>query len=653
MSSRSGPCARRLVPPVLALVLLLSLPLPVSAQNPVDPDFSFVEFLCPEFQLLTAPLGNGDPLGDLGIVVHCYDDTGTPLPGIPGSAFEIVNWTGTMVEWAPQNLSPLTTDDEGRIFLTEPFAASATLVHGIIAVVVDYGGEIVVLDDGGSGFPVEFRTPDLNHDGDVGFFDVPLMAAAFDCCEDTEECLRADFNGDGCVTLADQVIFAEYLHGLKRGARAAKAAADVDTTLFAGCIQRDFDDDGLATTLRDTVILMAGQTTSFKLLARDFVCLSGVEFEMTLPPGLQILGSPLAVSPFTDLQQHPPTVGDVRLTMTAPYVTSGPVFMCEFLLQATTPGIYLTEDFTFDGAVFADCHEPPREITACIGTPTPCEMSYLTQQFDQFISCPGNDLTLPDTVTVVMRDQGGNGVPGLPAAGFRVSLSDTAGSGRANTYALTALADTTDPNGELDFLFYPRGTCRWPDACLGLDIDIRYEGCDLKIHKTVQTLNLVRWDPLDGLDDLIDDEDIAVWEGHKLTRNWCLDLVRAYRCPVVTQASLDIVQGHYLDGCDVSDVPDPAGAASAWLRQNVPNPFNPTTEIRIALPVATERAEVTIHDLKGRIVRRLWDGPLPSTTQIMMWDGRDAGGRAVGSGVYLARLRALGRTETVRMALLR
>ena len=40
-------------------------------------------------------------------------------------------------------------------------------------------------------------------------------------------------------------------------------------------------------------------------------------------------------------------------------------------------------------------------------------------------------------------------------------------------------------------------------------------------------------------------------------------------------------------------------------------------------------------------------------TSRLDWDGRDTGGRPVGSGVYLARLRTLGRTESIRMALLR
>ena len=653
MSSRSSPRGCRPVLPALTLVVLLLLSAGICrAQNPVDPTQSFVEVLC-DFNLVTFP-GSGDPLGDLGLIVHCYDDLGLPLEGIPGSVFSIVNLSGTMVEGPKPVLSSLATDAEGRIFLTERLNASATLVHGAVAVEVSIGGEDVLIDNGGDGVPVEFRTPDLNHDGLMNIFDVAVLASVYGCCEDTEACLQCDYDGDGCVSLADKAIFDDYFYGLlKRDSAAPLGIAAVDTTLFSGCIQLDFDDDGDPATLRDEVVLGPGGMVGLRLLAKDFACLTGADFELVLPPTLTKIGSVSVFAPFRDLTEHPAPPGSVRASMTAPYVTTGPAFMCQILLQSTIGGVYRTDDFDFTSAIFSDCYYPPREVTACIGTPTPCEMSYLEQDNDQFISSPGNGLSLPDTVTAVMRDQTGAPVSGLPAGGFHVTLSDTAGSDRADTYSLTALADATGANGRLRFLFEPRGTCRWPDACLGLDIEIRYEACSLNIHKTVQTLNLVRWETGDGAADLIDDDDIDAWTVAKFTRDWCLDLVQTYRCPVVTQASVDIALAHYLDGCAVSDIPDPPSGTMVRLHQNTPNPFNPATELRLTLPAPVEHAVLTIHDLKGRLVRRLWDGPLPEGTSRLDWDGRDTGGRPVGSGVYLARLRTLGRTESIRMALLR
>jgi hypothetical protein len=89
---------------------------------------------------------------------------------------------------------------------------------------------------------------------------------------------------------------------------------------------------------------------------------------------------------------------------------------------------------------------------------------------------------------------------------------------------------------------------------------------------------------------------------------------------------------------------------SLVLMPNRPNPFNPATEIRFALPSDLGDAPVslTVHDLAGRRVRGLPQvagmGPGPHA---VVWDGRDDGGRSAPSGAYLVRLRA-GEAAAVR-----
>lgn len=636
---------------ILIVLVLFSTTL-CQAQNPVDPYLSYADILC-DLTLITTPDGQGDPLGDLGLIVHCYDVMGEPIAGLPGSAFRIVNQTGTMVEFGSPDLAMIATDDQGRIFLTETLEASATLVHGSIEVVVSVGGQDVTIDNGGGGLPVEFRTADLNFNGSVDLVDITIFGAAFGCCEDTEACLQCDYDGDGCVSLTDHVIFSSLLYGKRNGAGVplAKTTTSRSTALFAGCIQRDFDDDNDPSTLREEITLMPGEVFSLKLLAKDIACLSGVDFEMALPPSVSFF-SISGLTPFRDLRQHPAPPGWIRATMTAPDISSGPVFMCQFMLQSTTGGLYSTDDFTFGDVLFADCAYPPNEVEACIGTPTPCDVSFLEQGSGHFISCPANDLSQNDIVTAVMRDQDGNPVPGLPAGDFRVYLHDDLGSGRADVFKMTPLAGTTDADGRLDFLFEPRATCRWPDACLDLGINVRYEGCSLDIDKFVQTLNVVRYDGV-GQIDRIDDDDLDVFRMAKFSQDICLDLTHRYRCPVVTQASIDIVTAHLLHGCDVTDVPDLPGDASVWLEQNIPNPFNPTTVFRLNLPTPTKHALLEVYDLRGQTVCTIWSGPLPAGDSRFSWNGRDAGDRAVGSGVYLARLTALGQKSSIRMVLLR
>ncbi|RMF62199.1 MAG: choice-of-anchor D domain-containing protein, partial [Calditrichaeota bacterium] len=95
------------------------------------------------------------------------------------------------------------------------------------------------------------------------------------------------------------------------------------------------------------------------------------------------------------------------------------------------------------------------------------------------------------------------------------------------------------------------------------------------------------------------------------------------------------------------------------LAQNFPNPFNPTTQIDYELPA---RANVTlaIYDIRGRLVRRLLDGEdKPSGTHSVFWDGKDASGNSVSSGVYFYAIRIsaaeTGKTfvQTKKMTLLK
>jgi hypothetical protein len=99
----------------------------------------------------------------------------------------------------------------------------------------------------------------------------------------------------------------------------------------------------------------------------------------------------------------------------------------------------------------------------------------------------------------------------------------------------------------------------------------------------------------------------------------------------------------------VNEVPAPP---SLTLDQNYPNPFNPTTVITFTLP---ERlfVNLSIFDLKGRLVKTLVDEPLAAGFKDVTWDGRDRRGNAVSSGVYFCRLRAGKEWLTRKLVLLK
>ncbi len=84
----------------------------------------------------------------------------------------------------------------------------------------------------------------------------------------------------------------------------------------------------------------------------------------------------------------------------------------------------------------------------------------------------------------------------------------------------------------------------------------------------------------------------------------------------------------------------------------VPNPFNPATQIRFALP-AEAAVSLRVYDVAGRLVRTLVGGRLPAGEHAAYWDGRDDGGRSSASGTYLARLVVDGVPAVRTMTLLR
>ena len=76
-----------------------------------------------------------------------------------------------------------------------------------------------------------------------------------------------------------------------------------------------------------------------------------------------------------------------------------------------------------------------------------------------------------------------------------------------------------------------------------------------------------------------------------------------------------------------------------FLGDVLPNPTSGGAALRYGLPRPTE-VRLSVHSAAGTLVRTLKSGVLPAGCDRASWDGRDAGGRAVGAGVYFMRLEA-------------
>ncbi len=96
----------------------------------------------------------------------------------------------------------------------------------------------------------------------------------------------------------------------------------------------------------------------------------------------------------------------------------------------------------------------------------------------------------------------------------------------------------------------------------------------------------------------------------------------------------------------------PLPSAVSILDQNFPNPFNPSTMIAFELEAAG-RAKLDVFDAAGRFVKTLVDETLPAARHEVNWNGKDASGRSVASGVYFYSITANGLRDTKKMILLR
>lgn len=101
----------------------------------------------------------------------------------------------------------------------------------------------------------------------------------------------------------------------------------------------------------------------------------------------------------------------------------------------------------------------------------------------------------------------------------------------------------------------------------------------------------------------------------------------------------------------VAGVEDPAASALRFTGLT-PNPFRGDVRIAFTLP-APGVARITVHDVSGRLVRRLADDEFSAGSHVARWDGRLEQGRPATAGVYLVRLEAGGQVRSARIVRVR
>lgn len=123
---------------------------------------------------------------------------------------------------------------------------------------------------------------------------------------------------------------------------------------------------------------------------------------------------------------------------------------------------------------------------------------------------------------------------------------------------------------------------------------------------------------------------------------WPSGAVERY-CGLAVDQTHVLVQGTGQTATDETSVVP----STLRLLGNRPNPFNPCTRIDFEIPVAAD-VELSLFDTRGRRVVVLVNGMLPAGRHAVDWYGRD-----VAAGVYIARLRSIGTSDTRSLVLVR
>ena len=92
--------------------------------------------------------------------------------------------------------------------------------------------------------------------------------------------------------------------------------------------------------------------------------------------------------------------------------------------------------------------------------------------------------------------------------------------------------------------------------------------------------------------------------------------------------------------------------AEFGLSQNVPNPFNPITEIRYQLPEASH-VRLIVYNAAGQRIRTLVEATKEAGSYQVVWNGADDAGNSVAGGMYLIELKAADFVQARRMVLIR
>jgi hypothetical protein len=155
----------------------------------------------------------------------------------------------------------------------------------------------------------------------------------------------------------------------------------------------------------------------------------------------------------------------------------------------------------------------------------------------------------------------------------------------------------------------------------------------------VKSRNTEHWQEFGGIIDLANNVNSLIFVDNRLFAGTGPIYGNIYQCFRTPATALEM---------PVINQPPP----QFYLAQNFPNPFNQQTLIKFQLDNDGEHS-LSIYNMKGELVRCISQGIKPAGTYNCTWDGKDANGIVVASGIYWCHLKQQERQARIKLLLIK
>jgi hypothetical protein len=123
-------------------------------------------------------------------------------------------------------------------------------------------------------------------------------------------------------------------------------------------------------------------------------------------------------------------------------------------------------------------------------------------------------------------------------------------------------------------------------------------------------------------------------------------------CDVENGTSQDVNGNLVPDECETTGAPLATTFSDLILGPAVPNPTKAKTNLVFVLG-GDQHVKLTIHDVRGRVVRTLVDEVKPSGMHVTEWNGQDERGDAVAPSIYYAKIISEAGSRTTRIVIVK